>query len=745
MRIHTLSKKINISTKEILAKLTELEIQAKSHMSWIDENTAKNLTDIFANGKKPKAREKTSPSMTKAKKPPASKEDKKIKKTAKDKRAVNLLKKEAKPAPSEKSEEAKQPIAKEPVETFQKEAPTAIEEAGFYHHMDQIIENLQQIRHFTGHSGRFWPAFLEFATRLAGAGTGLLLVQGKDAGTWKKMGVWPAKDSRLLQSPELLSILERVAEASVTNRCAWDSKSLNGNKSANLVVLGIRLELDKTARVHAAIFLLDNMSLESVEGIATRLKLVADTPGIYQRGRVARQAMNDVVQFSGALDLMVLLNAEKRYMAAAMTFVNEVASRYRCPRASLGWLDRGYVRLQAVSHMERFEKKMDIVQTLEALMEEAFDQNEEILWPPPGESSAVVRDHEAFSREQGAQFMVSVPIRLDDVPVGVLTCERAEESFSEAEVRGLRLLCEQAARRLGDLKENDRWFGARMAVAVRKRASRMLGVEHTFAKCIGLLVFGALVFLLAGNLPYRVEAPFILRSDDVRYLPAPFEGYIDEVHVKVGEQVEKGDLLLTLDTGDLLLEESAAIANKIRYLREAEKARAENELAEMKIALALADKAKAQLDLVRYHLSRAEVRAPFRGIVVEGDLEELLGASVTKGDVLFKVSRIEKMYAELEVSERDIHEVAVGASGEMAFVSQPQLKFPIEVERIDPVATAKKEEGNVFLVRGIFSAGIADWWRPGMSGVAKITVGKRNVLWILIHRTVDFFRIRLWW
>jgi len=44
-------------------------------------------------------------------------------------------------------------------------------------------------------------------------------------------------------------------------------------------------------------------------------------------------------------------------MAAAMTFCNEIASRYRCDRVSLGWIKGAYVRVQAVSHMERFRKK----------------------------------------------------------------------------------------------------------------------------------------------------------------------------------------------------------------------------------------------------------------------------------------------------------------------------------------------------------------------------------------------------
>ena len=129
---------------------------------------------------------------------------------------------------------------------------------------------------------------------------------------------------------------------------------------------------------------------------------------------------------------------------------------------------------------------------------------------------------------------------------------------------------------------------------------------------------------------------------------------------------------------------------------------------------------------------------------MEGSLDELLGAPVRKGDVLFKVARIEKMYAELKVSERDIHELAEGATGEIALVSRPDQKFPVRVQRIDPVAVTE-EEGNIFLIRALFPEKVAGWWRPGMSGIAKISVGKRNIFWIITHRTIDFLRIFFWW
>jgi len=32
-----------------------------------------------------------------------------------------------------------------------------------------------------------------------------------------------------------------------------------------------------------------------------------------------------------------------------------------------------------------------------------------------------------------------------------------------------------------------------------------------------------------------------------------------------------------------------------------------------------------------------------------------------------------------------------------------------------------------------------------MSGVAKINVGKRNIMWIFTHRTIDYLRIFFWW
>src|SRR4030095_7048935 len=117
------------------------------------------------------------------------------------------------------------------------------------------------------------------------------------------------------------------------------------------------------------------------------------------------------------------------------------------------------------------------------------------------------------------------------------------------------------------------------------------------------------------------------------------------------------------------------------------------------------------------------------GIVVEGDLRERIGAPVKQGDALYKVARIDTLYAEAEVNERDVKEILGRSKGEIAFVTQPKLKYPGSVQILEPAAVTRKE-GNVFLVRLKPEAGAQSWWRPGMTGLCKISTEKRTLFWI---------------
>jgi hypothetical protein len=621
----------------------------------------------------------------------------------------------------------------------------AAEFTGINEDLARALQTLPELRCFPGAPKDFWPRFLACVGGLTSAShvTLLLLDSSQQPPRWRKLGEWSANTGPSRWHTAFVNQLEQISD-----RCIANGKQLfpleTAPRAAGHYAVASRLKLLKGDESCIVACLLSEVNEATARESLLRLNLAADTPESYQRNQAGQQARIDVEKFASALDLMVAVNAEKRFLAAALAFCNGAATRFQCDRVSLGWLESGYIRLRAISRTEKFDRQMAAAKALEVAMEEAVDQDEEIVWPAPEDSTVVNRDHQQFIQEQKAGHMASLPLRLENKPVAVLSCERQGSPFAPAEVQQLRLCCDQAARRLGDLKHYDRWFGARWAAALKEQAAKVLGPEHTWAKVLAIAVAMALAILFVPRFPYRVEGKFILRSDDVAFLTAPFDGYISQVLVRPGDVVTNGSPLLALNTNELQLEEAAALADWNRFQREAEKSRAAKALAEMRIAEALASQAQARLDLIRYRIDRATIKAPFMGVVAEGDLRDRLAAPVKQGEALFKVAKLGTLYVEAEVNERDVHEIIGKTRGEIAFVSQPKLKYPVRITTIEPAALAKSGE-NVFIVRCGFEAGAQPWWRPGMSGLCKLSVEKRTLFWIITHRTVDFLRMFLWW
>ncbi len=610
-----------------------------------------------------------------------------------------------------------------------------------------VLREVGDLADFAGPPKQFWPRLLACLGRLISADKVVLLVQNRSAGTeWKQAGDWPpqAPPSRMLSA-----FLGRATEAATRYASQGgaglvlplEARTATGGHFILATRVAARLQQSENCVV---VCLLSEVPESVARESLVRLELAARTADAYLVNLAARQAQADVEKFAGALDLAMQVGGQRRFLAAAMALCNGIASRHGCHRVSVGFVEGGYVRVKAISRTEKFGRQMVAVQGIEKTMEEALDQDDEVVWPAPEGATVLTRDHEQFSKEQGANNVCSVPMRAENKPVGVLTCERQSRPFTATELQQLRLCCDLLTAPLLGLKKRDRWFGARWAAGFKEQTGKLVGPEHTWAKLLALTVAAALVVFLVVPVPYRVEGNFILRSDELVHLTAPFDGYIQEVFVRPGDRVEAGDKLLALRTDELRLEEAAAIADHTRYHREAEKERAAGDLAEMRINQALLRQVQARLDLIRYRIGQSTMKAPFSGVLVEGDLRDRLGAPVKLADVLMRVARIDTLYVEAEVDERDIHEVIGKSTGQIAFLSQPRKKYAIRVVNLEQAAFPK-DQGNVFLVRCAVDGGPQAWWRPGMSGVSKFNVEKRTLFWIFTHHTVDFLRMKLWW
>jgi hypothetical protein len=599
----------------------------------------------------------------------------------------------------------------------------------------ELIDALQESRKFSGEPSAFWS----YLARALGEfpETRSVRIMARTGDNWKVLAAHPSgRGAAHSLTQEAFETLCAQAEQE-----SFAQLSVSRPVAGHLIFVALHSEETK-ARIFAEI-LLPEAPISSRDSLAGVFALAADAPRAYERNLREARVQRQLDDTARALEVLSAVNAKREFMPAAMALVNETAIRFNATRVSLGWVDDYYVKTVAMSGTDRFERKVEVVQRLEAAMEECRDQEEEIVFPALEGSDVICRGHEAYVQESHVGAVISVPLRVDGDVCAILTLEREQGGFTLDEALGLRVIADQSAPVLYDLKQKSRWFGRRWADAGRELTAKAVGPRHTWMKVGALALSVFLIFALFVPYTYRVKANFIIVPDRLALLPVPFEGFIEDVYFKPGDVVEAGQVLVALDDGELQVERVRALADLSRYRAEAEQAEAEGKMGDFRVANELAGQAEARLQLADYRLQRATIKAPFSGVLVEGDLHERIGAPVDQGEVLLKFSRLDGLSVEIELPERDIDLLDDSQQGQIAFASRPDLKFPIGIERVEPSATAG-QGSNFFVIRAEFVDAQVEWLRPGMTGVARLDAGHRTLAWRATHRLVDFLRIFFW-
>jgi len=487
-----------------------------------------------------------------------------------------------------------------------------------------------------------------------------------------------------------------------------------------------------------------------VERARERLELTMGLLSLYELRLSAHARHADLDRLRAAMELLDAVNEQGRMKAAAMAFCNEIAVRWDADRVCIGFLDNRYVKTAAISHTEKFDRKMTLVQDIESAMEECLDQDVEISQPPPENASFISRATAELAGRHGPCSVLSLPLRHEGEPVAVLTIERPpDQTLTLEETEALRLTCDLCTARLVDLHEHDKWIGAKAAGAARQGLSILVGPRHTWTKVIVAAVIAFLLFIFLVRGPDRVDASFEITAIEKRLIPAPFPGRLQAVFVEPGDSAFPAlTVLARLETAELQLRLAAARAERSTYMKEADRALRDSETVAVQIAEANLQRIAAEVALLEHQIGQADIVAPIEGTVVLGDLKRQIGAPVETGDVLFEIAALGALRANLAIAEDRITDLVDedGASGPkrgtLASVAHPGDYIPFEIERINPVAEVI-ESGNVFMVR-VRLLETRDWLRPGMKGVAKVDVGRRPYAFLWTRKLVNWVRMKLW-
>ncbi|MFY7904552.1 MAG: efflux RND transporter periplasmic adaptor subunit, partial [Burkholderiaceae bacterium] len=398
-----------------------------------------------------------------------------------------------------------------------------------------------------------------------------------------------------------------------------------------------------------------------------------------------------------------------------------------------------------LSHGAPLSNVQPLLRDMARAMDESLDQAAYVALPQhPDDRPRVTRAHAALAQRHGMGSLLTVPLFADAQPIAALVFERsAGQLFDTAWALQVQNLASGLAPALRLLIEQERGVCSRAAAAWSRRWQALPPPRRRL--CLAALPVAALLLtgLMLTPWQHDIAAPTQLEGRIQRAVVAPLDGYLKAVHVRAGDSVVAGQLLIELADDDLRLELRRRQTEVAQHEGAYGDAMARQDRSALVQAEARAAEARAQLGLIQAQLERTRIVAPFDALVIMGDLSQQLAAPLRRGELLFKLTPTRELRVMLQVDERDSERVRPGMQGAVTFAALPDKRYDLVLERVSPVA--RSDPGHLgFEAEARLLAAAPELMRPGMQGLAQLNAGQQPLYWLLSHRVLDWLRLQ-WW
>lgn len=265
-------------------------------------------------------------------------------------------------------------------------------------------------------------------------------------------------------------------------------------------------------------------------------------------------------------------------------------------------------------------------------------------------------------------------------------------------------------------------------------------ILHQWKRLLTALIMLILLFM---PIDYRISAPGTIKGKTESSISAPFNGFIEQVYVKPGDTVQLNQTLASLDSMHISLKLDKLLGDFQEKQKMYRKALAQGKRGPAEIHKSQMAQIRSNIGLAEQDIKNSELKSQIEGTVIEGDLRELIGTAVSKGDLLFKVAPTNEYRVVLDIQETDIRFIKQGQQASLKLASLPDTTQKISLDSPSPVFS---QEGNQlsYKVEAQFSIETNASFSSGMQGIAKISVGKTTALWYLFHHFYDWIRLQ-WW
>ncbi|MCO6454053.1 MAG: efflux RND transporter periplasmic adaptor subunit [Pirellulaceae bacterium] len=518
----------------------------------------------------------------------------------------------------------------------------------------------------------------------------------------------------------------------------------------------------------------------AIRGYERLLGVVGELVLEYQRERLRRD-LRRRVEFAERLDgFACRVHAALDPRAAAYEIANEGRTLIDCDRLSVvvGW-DRRQ-RLAAISGVDLFDPRSNVVRRLERLVRRVVAAGEPFWYTGdwsrvPPELERELREYldESHGRTLGVVPLTDrVADGSPDTPeagpaVGALVVERFDAAW-DAEVLGR---VGAVARHGAVALRNAREYRSLPLLAV-SRALRRAGWQFQGSRLVrSLAVIAALCVAVAVLVlvpaPFAIQSPGQLQPQLSRYIYAPENGEVRRLLVAPDQQVAADQPLLQLASTELDLELERAETQRITTNKQLESigiqrvtgdARPDapefraDQLSAQELEFAqLLRSQERQIELIQRRIESLLVRSPLAGRVLTWDLEQTLqNRPVQRGQMLLRVADVAGPWqAELEVPAHRIgHVLAAWDDGQrplavrLTLGTDPGVVYPGTLLEVAQTASLNHRGQPVVMVKVRVEREIPQR-HPGATVNARIDCGRRSLGYVWLHDLIDTVRAKL--
>lgn len=431
------------------------------------------------------------------------------------------------------------------------------------------------------------------------------------------------------------------------------------------------------------------------------------------------------------------------------TIVNATSALIAYDRCAIAILEKGRLRLGAVSGLEQLDRKTPEHARLQALLDWVFlgGSDIEVRQEEDGSITAdrpeTQEKFKSYFSESGMRSFFGAILKDDEGKLGALSFESKEPLLFDEGTRDLlAILVNQAtvAVRNAQLYQQVPLAGFFQPLLEKRR--KLLDIPKHRRQAWGIGALLTLLVLVVVPWPLRVEGPVRVLPARRAAVTAGVDGIVKEVLRREGDQVRAGEVIATLK--DETYQAALAEVRAALQIAESEVAQhtQQGNAAAMFEAQSRRDELKAKLAFEQEQLSKTTLRSPIAGIVVTPHIEQRVGQALSRGAELAVVADAENIMAEVAVPEADAALVRAGERAALKMNPFPTRVFRGEVLRVG--AELRQEGEASFVIAEARVPNPDQSLRAGMLGRAKVSVGTRRLGVAIFRRPLRYVWLKLW-